>query len=94
MTKKSYGVDASGKAMRTQVAVIRNYLMEGKHNRVSQKFVADRWGFTRLSAIIYLLKDDPEREGGEYAVFDQRMSVLNRFGNITHPKEYWIEKVA
>ena len=83
-----------GKAMRTQVDVIRNYLQANPEHRVSQKFVADKWGFTRLSAIIFILKDDLEREGGKQFVNDRRMSVLNRFGNMTHPKEYWIEDVA
>ena len=57
MSKKIYGVSADGSAIRTQVAMVRHY-MEETGNRVSQKFVTDKWGFTRLSAIIYILKDD------------------------------------
>jgi len=90
-TKKAYGIDADGKALRTQVAVVRNYLEENPEHRVSQKFVTDKWGFTRLSAIIFIIKDDLKAEGGKLVVNDRRMSVLNRFGNMTHPKEYWIE---
>ena len=92
--KKSYGIDAEGAAMRTQVAVVRNYLQQSPDNRVTQKFVTDKWGFTRLSAIIFILKDDLEREGGKQFVNDRRIEVVNRFGNITHPKEYWIESTT
>ena len=94
MSKKSYGVSFDGKTLRTQVSVIRNYLLENPEHRVSQKFVTDKWGFTRLSAIIFILKEDLEREGGKFVVNDCRMSVLNRFGNMTHPKEYWIEEAS
>jgi hypothetical protein len=77
--------------MRTQVAVVRNYLEEKPSNRVTQKFATDKWGFTRLSAIIFILKDDLEREGGKQFVNDRRLDVINRFGNKTFCKEYWIE---
>ena len=93
MSKKNYGFDMDGNAMRTQVAVVRNYLEENPNNRVTQKFVTDKWGFTRLSAIIFILKDDLDREGGKQIVNDRTIKVLNRFGNVTHPKEYWIEAV-
>ena len=93
-TKRIYGVDADGKAMRTQVAVVRNYLQENPNHRVTQKFVSEEWGFTRLSAIIFILKDDLLREGGKQVVNDCRIEVVNRYGNITRPKEYWIETVA
>ena len=53
-TNKSYGIDADGATMRTQVAVVRNYLQENPNNRVTQKFATDKWGFTRLSAIIFI----------------------------------------
>ena len=79
--------------MRTQVSVIRNYLLENPNHTVSQKFVTDMWGFTRLSAIIFTLKDQLEDEGNFFVVRDRRMDVVNRFGNMTHPKEYWIEAV-
>lgn len=93
-TKKSYGIDSDGKAMRTQVAVVRNYLEENTDHRVTQKFVTDKWGFTRLSAIIFVLKDDLRREGGKLVVNDRRMDVTNRFGNKTFVKEYWIENTT
>jgi hypothetical protein len=90
--KKSYGQDAGGNDMSTQVAVIRDYCIStGK--KVSQAMVTERWGFTRLSAIIFILKDQLEREGGIYTVCDERVSGLNRFGNKVNFKEYWIEKV-
>ena len=89
-TKREYGIDANGDAMRTQVAVVRNY-MEQTGSPVTQKFVTDKWGFTRLSAIIFNLKDDLEEEGGSQVVKDRRIEVINRFGNKTHCKEYWIE---
>lgn len=91
MKKHIYGINANGDAMRTQVSVIRNYLEECPNHKVNQKFVTDAWGFTRLSAIIFNLKDDLEKEGGFLVVKDRRMDVPNRFGNMTHPKEYWIE---
>ena len=90
-TKKNYGIDLNGKTMRTQVAVVRNYLEENPSHKVSQKFVTDKWGFTRLSAIIYILKDDLEHEGNKQVVADEFKSCTNRFGNKTHYKEYWIE---
>jgi len=78
--------------MSTQVAVIKDYCINtGK--RVSQAMVTAKWGFTRLSGIIYILKDQLEREGGVYAVCDERVSGINRYGNKCHYKEYWIEKV-
>ena len=88
--KRSYGIDANGDAMRTQVAVVRDYLERTK-NAVTQKFVTDKWGFTRLSAIIFLLKEDLDEEGNKQVVKDRRLEVINRFGNRTHCKEYWIE---
>ena len=94
MSKSSYGVDMDGNAMRTQVAVIRNYLQENPEHRVSQKFVTDKWGFTRLSAIIYILKEDLRREGNKQVVNDRTITVVNRFGNPSRPKEYWISDVA
>lgn len=91
-TKKSYGQDAGGNNMSTQVAVIRDYCIStGK--KITQAMVTERWGFTRLSAIIFLLKDQLEREGGVYTVCDEFVSGYNRFGNLCHFKEYWIEKV-
>lgn len=92
-TKRSYGIDANGDAMRTQVAVVRDY-METTKNPVTQKFVTDRWGFSRLSAIIFNLKEDLDNEGGTQVVRDRRLDVINRFGNKTHCKEYWIEDIV
>ena len=92
-TKKSYGVDADGNAIRTQVKMVRNY-MEETGKSVTQKFVTDKWGFTRLSAIIYTLKDDLEREGNKQVVADKFVTGVNRFGNATHYKEYWIESTT
>lgn len=92
--KQSYGISDNGNTMKTQVAVIRNYLEQNPEHRVTQKFVTDRWGFTRLSAIIFDLKDQLRAEGGKQVVKDQRLSVTNRFGNMTHPSEYWIETIA
>lgn len=92
-TKKSYGLDEDGNLMSTQVAVIKDYCMNtGK--RVSQKMVTDKWGFTRLSAIIYNLKDRLEAEGGKWAVRDEMVTGTNRYGNKCRYKEYWLEKVA
>lgn len=90
-TKKSYGVDLNGNSIRTQVGMVRNYLEENPNNRVSQKFCTDKWGFTRLSAIMFVIKDDLEREGGKQVVADTFVTGLNRFGNTTRYKEYWIE---
>lgn len=91
---RDYGIDAEGATMRTQVAVVRNYLQSNPNNRVTQKFVTDKWGFTRLSAIIYILKDDLEREGGKLFVNSRRISVPTRFGTISHPTEYWLESTV
>lgn len=92
--KKSYGIDAEGATMRTQVAVVRNYLQENPQNRVTQKFVTDKWGFTRLSAIIYDLKADLEKEGGKQFVNSRKIEVVNRFGNNSRPSEYWLESTV
>lgn len=89
--KNNYGINADGDTMHTQVSVIRNYLLQNPNHRVSQNFVTDKWGFTRLSAIIFIVKDELEEEGNLFVVKDRRMDVVNRFGNMTHPKEYWIE---
>ena len=91
--KRSYGVDSCGNSMETQVAVIKNYLLTtGK--KVSQMMVTERWGFTRLSAIIYDLKDQLKRAGGIYEVRDEIATTINRFGTTVRYKNYWIEKVA
>ena len=79
-----------GNSMRTQVAVVRNYLEKNPGSVVTQKFVTDKWGFTRLSAIIFNLKDDLESEGGKQVVSDRFVEGVNRFGNTTRYKEYWI----
>lgn len=92
MAKKSYVVTDEGDALRTQVAVVRKYMEDG--HRVTQMGCTQMWGFTRLSGIIYILKDDLEREGGRQVVRDEYVSGINRFGNKTHYKEYWIENVS
>lgn len=90
MAKRIYGIGMDGSPLRTQASAIRSYMKE-TGNKVSQKFVTDKWGFTRLSAIIYIIKDDLARENkGEY-IADRFVSCTNRFGNPTHYKEYWIE---
>ena len=91
--KKNYGISETGQAMRTQVAVIKNYCLE-TGNRVSQMMVTEKWGFTRLSAIIYILKDVLASEGGKYRVCDEIVSCTNRFGHTVHYKEYWLEEVV
>lgn len=93
MKKTNYGIDLNGDAMKTQVAVIKNYCLE-TGNRVSQMMVTEKWGFTRLSAIIFILKDVLETEGGRYKVCDEMVSCTNRFGNTVRYKEYWLEEVA
>ena len=92
-TKRSYGFDANGDAMRTQVAVVRDY-MASTRTSITQKFATDKWGLTRLSAIIFDLKEDLDKEGNKQVVKDRRLEVINRFGNKTHCKEYWIEDIV
>lgn len=92
-TKHSYGLGANDNPLHTQVAIIKDYCIN-TGNKVSQKFVTDKWGFTRLSAIIYILKDELEAEGGVYKVCDERVSCTNRFGNKTYYKNYWIESTT
>ena len=88
--KRGYGTDEDGNLMSTQVAVVRNYCIKtGK--RVSQKMATAKWGFTRLSAIIYNLKDRLEREGGKWAVRDELVKSVNRYGDTCRFKEYWLE---
>ena len=92
MAKKSYGRDVDGKVLDTQLKVVKAYLMEkpGVH-RVTHRFCEEKWGFTRLSDIIFRMKK--QLVGTGYEINDRKLDVMNRWGNITHPKEYWIEKV-
>lgn len=95
MSKKNYGIDMNGNVMDTQLKVVKNYLLQnpGVH-RVSHKTCEEMWGFTRLSAIIHKMKDQFEADGGKYVINDARLEVVTRWGVTTHPKEYWVEKVA
>lgn len=80
----------AGAPLHTQRAVIKDYCIS-TGNRVSQKWVTDKWGFTRLSAIIFDLKREFEEEGNVYVVKDATVTGVNRFGNETRYKEYWVE---
>lgn len=90
-TKKSYGLSEEGNLMSTQMAVIKDYCIKtGK--RITQAMVTEKWGFTRLSGIIFKLKEQLEREGNKFVICDEYVSGVNRYGNTCHFKEYWIEE--
>lgn len=92
MAKRSYGRDVDGKALDTQLKVVKAYLMAKPGvNRITHNACEKKWGFTRLSDIIFRMKK--QLVGTGYEINDQKLDVMNRWGNITHPKEYWIEKV-
>lgn len=85
------GLDRNGSVMDTQRKVILNYMLDG--NVVSQMEVIRKFGFTRLSSIIYDLKEKLEREGNQYFIKDRTVIGTNRYGNDCRFKEYWIEDI-
>lgn len=89
---KCYGYNAEGLPLRTQEAFMKHYLIStGEH--VTTRTVADKWGFHRLSALIFKLKNQLLMEGGVYVIKDRYCTGPNRFGIRATWKEYWIEKV-
>lgn len=56
--RPTYGYGHDGKPLETQADVIRDWLLVHPGKGISQKDCTDMFGFTRLSAIIYILKND------------------------------------
>lgn len=89
---KTYGYDSNGRPLRTQKEVVRNYFLNntGKANAMSHEDCKTRFGFTRLSAIVF----DIQNQDG-IAVSRERRTVPTRYEGITaEPTYYWVEQVV
>lgn len=87
---KIYGFGYDGKPLRTQKEVVRNYFITntGKINALSHTGCEVKFGFKRLSAIVF----DIEKEDG-ITVSREEMEVPTRYEGITsRPTFYWVEK--
>lgn len=87
----SYGKTDDGKTMRSQNDVIKNYLITTGFS-LSQQDCIKLWGFTRLSARMYDIRDSIERNNEPYVVCTKMVNGTNRFGMPCKWKEYWIQK--
>lgn len=88
---KNYGITKDGRVLRTQEDVVLYALEQG--TTVTQLWANEHWGFSRLSAIIFDIKDRLDREGSSFRVRDRICSGANRFGVNCHWKEYYLENI-
>ena len=89
MTKRNLiMLTAQGDALYDQRAVVKDLLLRGE--RVSQIQMTQDYGFTRLSAIIFDLKQEFLKEGNKFTIGGERKSGTNRYGNKCHWKEYYL----
>lgn len=87
MSNHKYGIDRNGKPMCTQAQVVKNWLIVNAGKGISQKECADLFGFTRLSAIIYVLKN-------KYGmpIKSEARQCPTRYQTNSFPTFYWIKK--
>lgn len=85
--KANYGYAANGSSLRTQSEVIKNWMLTHLGRAISQKECTDMFGFTRLSALIYILKNEYH-----LPIRSERRDCPNRFGGISTPMFYWLNK--
>lgn len=88
---KNYGITKDGRVLRTQEDVVLYALEQG--TTVTQLWANEHWGFSRLSAIIFNIKDRLEREGRNVRVSDRTCTGPNRYGIDSHWKEYYLEPI-
>lgn len=89
--KRPYTYDKNHTPLYKQRQVVRNYLMtEGRS--ITQKECTDMFGFSRLSAIIFCIKEDLLADGGDYEVQTEYVFVENRYGGMSRVASYSIVK--
>ena len=89
MRNKVYGYTADGTPLMTQRDVVRYHLSQG--NSISQAQAWANWGFSRLSAIIYDIKEDLRLENSGSTIVTIPRSGLNRYGIQTDWVEYRLQ---
>lgn len=86
--KNNYGISpVTGKPFRSQWEVIYHYLTERPGHSITSLEAIHEFGFTRLSAIIYTIR---ERTGVEAARC--KTVVPTRYGGAVEVTRYWILK--
>lgn len=83
----NYGTNPStGEPFRAQWEVIYEYLREKPGRKITSGEAINEFGFTRLSAIIYTIR---ERTGITPA--RRSIDVPTRYGGLVTVTQYWIE---
>lgn len=91
--KNVYGYSEDGATYKTQKEMVKAYLIKSGA-RLSHAECAKKFGFLRLSALIFEIKKDLIREGDlTHVVRSEVMTGINRYDNSCRWKEYWIETV-
>lgn len=75
----------------SQSRIVENYLKDG--NRINQMECIDKWGFTRLSALMFIIRDRLMENNENYRVKSAWEKGINRFGRLTKWKNYWLEEI-
>lgn len=87
--KRPYTYDKNHTPLYKQRQVVRNYLMtEGR--TITQMECTYMFGFTRLSAIIFCIKEDLLADGGDFEVKTEYIMVENRHGGMSRVASYSI----
>lgn len=82
-----YGINpATGEPFKAQWEVIYQYLREKRGRKITSGQAINDFGFTRLSAIIYTIR---ERTGITPA--RRSIDVPTRYGGLVSVTEYWLE---
>lgn len=82
-----YGYDSEGRPMNCQCDVVKNWLLTNAGAKISQKTCTDMFGFTRLAAIIFTLKNDYGMP-----IKSEELACITRYDTSSKPMFYWIEK--
>lgn len=87
---KIYGYAFDGTPLKTQKEVVRNYFLThpGQHNALSHTGCEDKFGFKRLSALVF----DIEKED-RITIRREERKVPTRYEGITsRPTFYWVDR--
>ena len=86
-----YGKNSEGVTMRSQTDVIKNYLVTTGFS-LSQDECTKLFGFTRLAARMWDIKERIEKNVEPYLVCSKMQHGTKRYGMECKWKEWWIEK--